>query len=118
MAASTRRRASGSISMTTQPPRPFDDPIYRFGGDRGKVPFAEGPLFAHEATGFVPVGLFQGKAHLLRDVGDSFEAVLHGAFATDLRFEDFPIVDAVLARLSCVADHDAAFEFVEVDAQL
>src|ERR1700730_5345870 len=36
----------------------------------------------------------------------------------NLRFEHFPIVDAVLARLARVTDDDAAFQFVEIDAQL
>src|SRR5471030_2357702 len=33
-------------------------------------------------------------------------------------FKNFPIVDAVLARLAGVADHDAALEFIEIHAQL
>jgi len=35
----------------------------------------------------------------LGNVGDALDAVLHGAFAVDVRLEDFPIVDAVLAGL-------------------
>ena len=42
--------------------------------------------------------------------------VLHGAFPANLRLEDFPIVDAVLARLARVANHDAAFQLVQIDA--
>jgi len=36
----------------------------------------------------------------------------------NLRFENFPIVDAVLAGLAGVTDHHPALEFVEIDAQL
>src|SRR5208282_4599239 len=99
-------------------PRAFDDTVYRLGGDGREVALAEGPFFAHEAARFVPIGLFQGEAHFLRDIGDSLEAILYGALATDLRFENFPIVDAVLPWFSGVADQDAAFELVQVDAQL
>ncbi len=43
--------------------------------------------------------------------------MLDGPFAADLSFEDFPVVDAVPARLAGVTDQDAALEFIEIDAQ-
>src|SRR5438876_3350486 len=52
------------------------------------------------------------------NLGNPFEALLHGPFAADLGFEDFPVVDAVLAGLARIANHDAAFKFIEIDAQL
>src|SRR5208282_5299373 len=78
----------------------------------------ERPLFPHQPSRLVPVRLLHGEAHFLRHLGDALEAILHGAFAADLRFEDFPIVDAVLPRLSRITNGDAAFQLVEIDAQL
>ena len=36
----------------------------------------------------------------------------------NLRLEHFPVVDAMLAGLAGIANNDAAFQFVEIDAQL
>src|SRR3989442_1772333 len=44
-----------------------------------------------------------------------FKAHIGGKRA-DMRLKDFPVVDAVLARLTSVSDHYAALEFVEIDA--
>src|SRR5229473_1451429 len=85
--------------------------------DGGQVSLAEGPLFAHQAAGFWPVWLFQRHTHFLCNFRDAFQAFLHGALAADLRFKDFPVVDAMLARFAGVADHHAALKLVEIDAQ-
>ncbi len=94
--------------------RVFNDPIDGFRRNRGEISFAERPFLSHQAPGFLPVGLLEGQAHLLGDFGDSSETVLHSAVAADLCFEDFPVVDAVLARLAGVADRDAAFELIQI----
>src|SRR5258705_3729454 len=36
-----------------------DDPVDGLRRDRGQVSLAEGPLFAHQAAGFGPVGFFE-----------------------------------------------------------
>src|SRR5712692_2295091 len=94
-----------------------DDPVNGLRGNGGQVSLAEGPFLAHQAAGFGPVRFFESKAHLLSNFGNTLEAVLHGALAADMRLEDFPVVDTMLARLAGVTDHDTALEFVEIDAQ-
>src|SRR5215467_15117049 len=54
---------------------------------------------------------------MLGNLGDTLEALLDRVFAADLSFEDLPIVNAVLARLSRVTNYDAAFEFIKINAQ-
>src|SRR4029077_10056315 len=66
---------------------------------------------------FGPVGLFERHTHLLCDFRNSLKTILHRALATDLCLEDFPIVDAMLAWFAGVTKHDAALEFIEIDAQ-
>src|SRR5438874_2290083 len=59
----------------------------------------------------------KGHAHALSDFGNALKALLHRFFAANLRLEDFPVVDAVLAGLAGVTDHDAALKLIEIDAQ-
>src|SRR2546422_9060291 len=132
MAVSTRSRASGSTKRTTQPPPPapqtlpasaplrrgaVDNAVDGLRRDRGQISLAEGPLFLHQAASFGPVGFFECQAHLLSDVGNALQAVLHGELAADVRLVDFPVVYAVLARFPGIADHHTALEFVQVHAQ-
>src|SRR5260370_17697874 len=78
---------------------------------------AERPLLSNVAASFLPIGLFHGYAHFLGNFGNALEAVLHGAFAADMRLEDFPVVDAVLARFAGVSDHHTALELGEIYRQ-
>src|SRR5258707_5961191 len=115
-----RATATGSADFTCQravAASVVDNPVNGLRGDGGQVPFAEGPLFAHQAPSLGPVGFFESQAHFLSYFGNALEAVLHSALAADVRLEDFPVVDAVLARLAGVSDHHAALEFVEIHAQ-
>src|SRR4029077_306128 len=104
--------------QSTISPRAIDDAVNLLGRDSRQIPPAKGPLLPHQTPGLVPVRLLHRKPHLLSDFRDSLETVLHAAFAANLGFKHFPVVDAMLARLPCVADQDAAFQFVEIDAQL
>src|SRR5205823_6062530 len=85
--------------------------------DGRQVSLAEGPFLAHEAASLLPIGFFHGYAHFLGHFRNALEAVLHRALAPDMRLEDFPVVDAMLARLAGVSDHHAALKLVEIDAQ-
>ena len=98
--------------------RVFNDAVNGFRGDGRKVAFAEGPFLAHQAAGFVPIRLLEGHAHALSDFRNAPETLLDCFFATDLRFEDFPVVDAVLAGFTRVTNQNAALEFIEIDAQV
>ena len=99
-------------------PGVFDDTVNDFRRDGGQVALSKGPLFAHQAARFGPVGLFESQTHFLRDVGNALQTILDRALAADVRFVNFPIIDAVLARLPGVADDHAALEFVEIHAKL
>src|SRR6202030_4593820 len=57
-------------------------------------------------------------AQQLRNVGDFLHAVLYRALAVNVRFKNFPVVDAMLAWLTGVADHDAPFQLIQIQAQL
>src|SRR6266581_2005413 len=112
--------ASGSANFARQravAPGVVDDPIDGSRRDGGQVPFAEGPLFAHQAARLGPIRFFESQAHFLSYFRNAFKAVLYGALAADVRFENFPVVDAMLTRLAGVSNHYAALKFVEIDAQ-
>src|SRR5207248_5751001 len=96
----------------------FNDAVDGFGRDGGEVAFTEGPFLPHEASGFPPVGPLKSDAHALGNLGNSLETLLHGALAPDLRFENFPVVDAMLAGLARIADHHAALQLIKIDAKL
>src|SRR5206468_1201056 len=94
-----------------------DDAVDGFRRDGRQVSLAEGPFLAHEAASLLPIRFFHGYAHFLGHFRNALEAVLHRALAPDMRLEDFPVVDAMLARLAGVSDHHAALKLVEIDAQ-
>src|SRR5205823_11624057 len=85
--------------------------------DGRQVSLAEGPFLAHEAASLLTTRFFHGYAHFLVHIRNAREAVLHRALAPDMRLEDFPVVDGMLARLAGVSDHHAALKLVEIDAQ-
>src|SRR6267378_2713770 len=95
----------------------FDHAVDGLRRNSGQISHAEGPLLAHQAAGFIPIGFFQRHAHFLGNFRDALQTFLDGALPSDLRFENFPIVDPVLARLAGVADHHAALELVQVHTQ-
>src|SRR5580692_763398 len=55
--ATAAARAADLAGQSAVAPRASNDAVYRPGRDGGQIPFAEGPLFSHQASGLVPVGL-------------------------------------------------------------
>jgi hypothetical protein len=111
--------AAGTANLSSEralPPGVFNYAVDEFRGYGGQISLAKKPLFTHQPAGLVPFGGFQRHAQQLRDLGDFLHTVTDGALAIDVRLENFPIVNAMLAGLAGVTNHDAAFQFVEIEA--
>ena len=75
------------------------------------------PLLANETRDVVPVGRSSARAARVRS--QRYARSSSGLFCrVDVELRDFPVVDAGVARLSGIGEHDAAVEVVEVDRKL
>src|SRR5579883_3197050 len=115
--AATAARSADFASERAFAPGFRNDAVDHGCRNRGQIAFAEGPFGVHQAAGVAPVRRLEGLAHLLSDFGDALEVAANGLVAVGVRLEDFPVVDAGLARLAGVANNEPPLEFIEVDAQ-
>lgn len=115
--AASATRAVHFSCESTGTARSGDYAIDDWRADGWQIPATVIPLFLHQAPDFAPLPAFEGGAHGLRDLGNDFEIAEYATVAIYVRAIYFPIVDSRLARLAGVANHDAAFEFIEIDFQ-
>jgi hypothetical protein len=110
--AASAARSAHLASNGTLLARLGNDAIDRRSRDRGQVTPAKFPLRANQSAHFVPIVAQERCAHLARDIRDLLEIAGHAPVAINVSHENFPIVDGGLPRLSGVAEHQAALEFV------
>src|ERR1700682_3813615 len=96
----------------------FNNAVNQFCRYGGQISFAKEPLFSHERAPLVPLCGFQCHAQQLRAFGDFLHAVLYRELAINVRLKNFPVIDAMLPWLAGVAHYDAAFQLIQVQAQL
>jgi hypothetical protein len=79
-----------------------------------KIAAAEVPLFAHQAANLVPLAPLERGTQRLRNDRDFLQILRNTTVAIDMALEHFPIVDAMLPGLACIAKDQSALEFVEI----